>query len=147
MVNWAHIMCSNISMHGYGIIHMIKEFASSPHVIIVLNRIHIDCFSASFLAMSHAILAYARRPCHIIRFVFWASHLLLLKVRSFLSIQMLHIVIPLSKNQILEHLLSEVGISCHKSHVANSTTYVVHFVLALLSWYSISIFWYSIEYK
>lgn len=60
--------------------------------------------------MSQENLAYSRRLSHIICLVLLASHLLLLNVRSFLSTQMAHFVILLSRSQVLERLLRALGI-------------------------------------
>lgn len=139
MVNYAHIMCSNISLHDYSVVLMIEEFASSPHVTIVPNHIHIDWrFSTSFQAMSHAILAYARRPCRIIWLVFLASHLLWLKVMSFHSTQMVHIVIPISKSKNLK-ALTEWGRDflpkfpyCHSSNFCSAFCLSLSFMVSYI---------------
>lgn len=65
--------------------------------------------SASFRAIPNVILAYSSIFCQMISYAFFASHLVLVKVRSFMSIQMVHMVMPLNISWTLKVLLSEVG--------------------------------------
>lgn len=66
--------------------------------------------SASFRAIPNVVLVYSSKFCQMICYAFIASHLVLVKVRSILSIQMVHMVLPLNISQTLKVLLGEVGI-------------------------------------
>jgi hypothetical protein len=66
--------------------------------------------SASFHAIPNVVLVYSSKFCQMICYAFMASHLVLVKVRSILSIQMVHMVLPLNISQTLKVLLGEVGI-------------------------------------
>lgn len=55
---------------------------------------------ALFRQYPRRFLAYSRIPSHIICLVYVISHLLLLRVRSLLSTQMVHIVIPWIKAKL-----------------------------------------------
>jgi len=66
--------------------------------------------SASFRAIPNVVLVYSSKFCQMICYAFFASHLVLVKVRSILSIQMVHMVLPLNISQTLKVLLGEVGI-------------------------------------
>ena len=98
-------------MHGSSIVYAVKEFISSPHFVILANRVIIDGNPNCILPpIAHAILVYSRMFSQIGCCVLFISHLLLLKVRSFIFTQIVHKVMPLNNNHTHEFffLLREV---------------------------------------
>ena len=95
------------SMHGFSVISMVEEFFF-PHTLLYLSigTLYMVAFSTSLQVISQSILTYPRILCQIVPCIFFSSHLLWLKMRSFLSTQMVQRVIPCSKSQILETLLN-----------------------------------------
>ena len=65
------------------------------------------------------MLAYSSSPCRVVCWIFLTSHLLLLKARSFLSIQIVQSMMSLRSNQNLAYCLEKKEPSSQESHDPN----------------------------
>lgn len=100
-------------MHGSSVVPMVEKFI--PSLGVVLNSKYIIITCRPYLSLmsnvpSKPSILKKAFDSHIVCLVLLASHLLLLNVRSFLSTQMAHVVILLSRSQMLESLLRALGI-------------------------------------
>ena len=115
-------------MYGSSGVPTIEKVLSSPHVIIVLKHIHTNC---PFLRLFPGDLDVLKNilPYHL--FDLLNNPPILVEGESFLSTHMVHIVIPLSKSQILEHFLSKDGIFLPKIPCYQSTGFHAPFCQGL----------------
>ena len=88
---------------------MVEDVVAAPRCVELDEDISIDHglpLRAFFLMINSSVVK--KELARIIWFTTRASHLLLLKVRSFFSTQMVHHVMSLRRSQILEHLVREI---------------------------------------
>ena len=101
----------NVPMHGFCVVSVVEKLIPSPHMIIIVNHIIIDgelfCTHPRRIPRNFSVFK------KVLPYDFLCpstSHLVLLKVKSFLLIHMVHKVILVNNNHTLKVLLNEVRI-------------------------------------